>query len=576
MESKPVVIAISAVAGGGKTTFVTEAAKALDAAVLMFDDYTTGDTYPPDFERWLLEGADLNEWKSPQFAPDLKQLIEGQSVESRRDGSTIKPKPITILVEPTGRQRSTMAELIDFVVFIDTPLEISLARLLNKWRENMQHQPNQFMLTASSYLQSYLAGTSKVYIEIQKQVMDNCDLVLDWQLPIKEQIRIMSEEFGLGSLKEETADLGIGSPTSIEQITAEWFSATFQEQGYIKKGRVTDIVKKKSIRTDGGNLEFLELKLTDDAETEGISSDCILKMYKTAGVQELLGRHEGKLYETIGEQLKELPIPECYYSGAFNNTNRPFLILDDISGTHTDLKASPPFPPAKHYCEEAVECLAEIQAFWWDHEDLKGIADTAFSFYACEENYFDEDGMGSWFSNQEQILNRMLQASGDNISNRAKEMYEKALSLIPQISIARAKTGNVTLIHGDAHFHNFMYPKDPGNETVRTVLIDWSLWGLGIGAQDLAYMISLFWDPDTRYIRERDLVKRYHDALLRFGVENYSWDDCWYDYRLNTFVNLYRILWWYDGLGPFELWWRTLHNTTQAIDDLNCVELLEG
>jgi len=252
------------------------------------------------------------------------------------------------------------------------------------------------------------------------------------------------------------------------------------------------------------------------------------------------------------------------------------MIIEDISETHEAPSVSPPFPHAKHYCEKAVECLAEIQAFWWDHEDLGTIADNAFCFYACEENYFDEKGMRSWFNGQEQTLHRMVQDTGDSISNRWKELYERVFSFLPEVYLARSKAGNVTLIHGDAHFHNFMYPKDSEDGKSRTVLIDWSLWGLGIGVQDLAYMMSIFWLPDTRHMRERDLVRRYHDTLLRFGVENYSWDDCWYDYRLNTFVNLYRILWWWDGIGPFPLWWTTLHNVTLAIEDLNCMEILEG
>jgi len=189
MEPEPTVIAVSAIAGGGKTAFVTAAARELDAAVLMFDHYTTLEDYPPDFAKWLRDGADFNEWKSPQFASDLKKLISWQSVESRHDGSTIEPKPVIILEEATGRQRSEMADLIDFVVVIDTPLEIGLARLVKRSLGDATY--------LSGYLEFYLAIGPPVYSEIRNQVMGNCDLILDWQLPIEKQIQIMSDEFGL-------------------------------------------------------------------------------------------------------------------------------------------------------------------------------------------------------------------------------------------------------------------------------------------------------------------------------------------------------------------------------------------
>ena len=216
MKRKPIVIAVAAIAGGGKTTLVLEAAKALDAAVLMFDDYFRD--YPVDMAKWLQDGADLSTWKSPQLASELRKLVSWQPVRSRRDGPMVEPKPVIMLEEPTGRQRPEMAELIDFVVAIDTPLEVGLARLVKRTlghldvaelhslpREDIIQRLAGPLAFLQGYLRSYPDTGRLLYAEILDQVMGNCDLILDWRLPIEKQIRTMADRFGL-ELSQESRE----------------------------------------------------------------------------------------------------------------------------------------------------------------------------------------------------------------------------------------------------------------------------------------------------------------------------------------------------------------------------------
>src|SRR6185312_5718669 len=130
---------------------------------------------------------------------------------------------------------------------------------------------------------------------------------------------------------------------------------------------------------------------------------------------------------------------------------------------------------------------------------------------------------------------------GDRLSRERRKVYETLLALLPhfwerhrwQRLIAR---NACTLLHGDAHLWSFLYPHDPDTDTVR--IIDWQFWHLGVGTDDLAYMMALHWYPDRRRTLERDLLKRYHDELLRHNVNNYVWDECWFDYRVSAMRNL--------------------------------------
>jgi len=210
-----------------------------------------------------------------------------------------------------------------------------------------------------------------------------------------------------------------------------------------------------------------------------------------------------------------------------------------------------------------------------DYHKLKELSKHANFIIIFKENSFIEEEILKWSKNQNGNLERFLKFLGDRISDKRKELFKTVFSLYPQLAYERIKKENMTLIHGDAHFWNFFYPKDIENEKYKALLFDWQSWNISIGGVDLAYMIGNNLYPDYRHLIEKDLIKRYHNDLLKFGVKNYSWDDCWYDYRFGALINLYRIVgWWSVDLHP-SLWWPALEKSILTLEDLNCMELLE-
>jgi len=196
------VIAVSSVSGGGKTSLVKNAAELLDASVLLFDEYKTVSHYPPDIRKWLDDGADVDEWKTPQFAQDVAALKGGQSVTVPRDGRIVQPSEYIVIEEPLGRERAEMAPHIDFVAVIDTPLEIALCRGIMRdaghWLvEDPEGAPKEQLVNSQKGLWNYLRGYlgfylyagRELYIAVQEQATATCDLVLDGQLPADELAR---------------------------------------------------------------------------------------------------------------------------------------------------------------------------------------------------------------------------------------------------------------------------------------------------------------------------------------------------------------------------------------------------
>ena len=109
---KPFVISIAAQSGGGKTTVVTALKDRLaSSAVLFWDDY--GDEVDPD--RDINDVQDYNEWNTQPMATSIERLLN-------------EPHDYIILDYPFGYMNDCVAKYIDLTVFIDTPLDVALAR----------------------------------------------------------------------------------------------------------------------------------------------------------------------------------------------------------------------------------------------------------------------------------------------------------------------------------------------------------------------------------------------------------------------------------------------------------------
>ena len=193
------IIAVSSVSGGGKTTLVKRTADFLKGTALFFDNYAAVSKYPSDIKKWVEDGADVNEWKTPQFAQDLAALRSGNSILSPIDGASILPSEFIVIEEPMGRERAEMASLIDFVVVIDTPLEIALTRRLLRdlgpisledidkaTKEQLAEGVLQIVTYLKDYLSGYLDAGRDLYVAVQERAKTTCDLVLDGALPVDE------------------------------------------------------------------------------------------------------------------------------------------------------------------------------------------------------------------------------------------------------------------------------------------------------------------------------------------------------------------------------------------------------
>jgi len=188
MSKKNFVIAVSSISGGGKSTVVHKLIELLDDSVaIYFDDYETPDTYPENPTILLNRGADFNVIKSPLLAQHLHALKSGQPVIHPITGKVVSPAKHIIFEGPLGRAQHETGQYIDFLVFIDTPLEIGLARRINrgisgKEVEKMNREDLIKQLKSIGWLaENYLVWMRRSYLVQLDTVKPASDLIMNWE-----------------------------------------------------------------------------------------------------------------------------------------------------------------------------------------------------------------------------------------------------------------------------------------------------------------------------------------------------------------------------------------------------------
>jgi uridine kinase len=179
------VVAIGGPSGAGKSTALRNtAAKLSNAVEIYFDDYESVSTYP-EMSRWLAEGGDPNQFRTPRLSQDLRALRNSTAITLPHNGALVRPAPVILLEEPFGRERAEMEGLIDMVVCIDLPLEIALARKLMRMLEFYlaERSADAFAQQMRFFLPWYIDSGRALYGAVQQRVLQRCDLVVDGLLP---------------------------------------------------------------------------------------------------------------------------------------------------------------------------------------------------------------------------------------------------------------------------------------------------------------------------------------------------------------------------------------------------------
>jgi uridine kinase len=173
------VIAIAGPPGSGKTALMAALARLLgDAAVLFLDGFETPDIRlsGADLARWLAAGARYDDFTIPGLVEALTALKAGRAAVEPASGRQVDPARLVLFEMPFGRAYGLTAGQIDFLVWLDTPLDVALARNVLAFERDPSGRPRAWL---ADYMTEYLAVTRAVLVAQRRTVAPGADLVLD-------------------------------------------------------------------------------------------------------------------------------------------------------------------------------------------------------------------------------------------------------------------------------------------------------------------------------------------------------------------------------------------------------------
>lgn len=155
------VIAIAAVTAGGKTTTVNELKRQLsNVQALHFDDYVfEGEV--DNFYQWVLDGADYNVWNLEPLEKDILNVKNNGACD------------YLILDYPFAYCNEQIRKYIDVAIFIDTPLDIALARRILRDMSNASGEDIR------NDLLGYLKYARIAFVQMQKDILPSSNYVID-------------------------------------------------------------------------------------------------------------------------------------------------------------------------------------------------------------------------------------------------------------------------------------------------------------------------------------------------------------------------------------------------------------
>lgn len=176
MTVKTKVISIAAVSGGGKTTVTNRLCdKLVDSKGLFFDDYDFKDS-PLDLVKWVEGGPDYDQWNLDPLITDIHSKVNSLA-------------PSYLVVDyPFAYKNHSMKDLIDLAVYIDTPLDIAMARRI------LRDHKNSSASEIHNDVDFYLSGGRGAYIEMENMIKTSSDLVIDGTMPVDKIVDVILQK----------------------------------------------------------------------------------------------------------------------------------------------------------------------------------------------------------------------------------------------------------------------------------------------------------------------------------------------------------------------------------------------
>ena len=274
-----------------------------------------------------------------------------------------------------------------------------------------------------------------------------------------------------------------------------------------------------------------------------------------------LYRREYDFYRRIRSRVP-LRTPGAYQAQFEPGSHQFVLVLEDLGDMEVIDQVAGATPAQ---ARRAIRALARMHGAFWNRTHEPPLATAYDSTNPRLRPIVQTVYLAS--------LVRTLEHSGDFFSSTTRQLAE-AFGIDLTYHAATLAACPQTFTHGDYRLDNLFFAQDGSDDLAA---IDWQNSGVNCGLYDLAYfLIGNLTVPVRRQI-ERETVEEYHDVVRGAGVRDFSRDECWRLYRLNSLGPLLTNLIACGGLDRIgdrsrQLLEISLKRSLAAIEDLEVAD----
>jgi hypothetical protein len=301
------------------------------------------------------------------------------------------------------------------------------------------------------------------------------------------------------------------------EVTPEWLTAVLAHAGALLDGRVIAF-ESESVGTGqvGANIRY---RLRYESPPVDAPSSVVAKFAsaddasRATGIATLTYETEVAFYRDLASTV-DISRPHCYFAAIEAGTANVVLVLEDLS-------------PAEQGDQLAGCTLAQAELAMVEAARLHGPRwgdPTLLEHRWLVDRVGASTGIADLYRS---LFGGFVDRYRATLDGQAIAVGERLGGGIEQWSSYRPP--GLTITHGDYRLDNMLFATQAGGRPL--TVVDWQTVRLGCGTADVAYFLGAGLDPATRRDHERELVVRYHDAVVAYGVEDYPRDACWEDYR---------------------------------------------
>jgi hypothetical protein len=227
---------------------------------------------------------------------------------------------------------------------------------------------------------------------------------------------------------------------------------------------------------------------------------------------------EVKFYLDLAFDLA-IRTPRCFYGDISEDQDVFVLVLEDLAPAEQGDQIRGCTPGE---AELALNNLAGLHGSKW-----------------CDESLDLHEWLSRVTPDVAKLFTNLLTPSTEAFIDRYRDrMPAEDATVLRQFAGAAqswllARQEHFAPVHGDYRLDNLMFGTPSGGAPVAAV--DWQTLSIGHPVRDVAYFMGNAMEPALRRTHERSLVGAYHRALLDAGVVNYSFEQCFDDYRFGQF-----------------------------------------